>query len=251
MAYLSRRDIEDLKPSIEKAVYKTLGNSDSSVLRVAIDGLTNGYDRRRIADKLDSYVDSKKASRLAERIQNLVDDLESSRKSKKRSYDDDRDRDRDSKKSKSDSNRDRDRDREKDRDSMDRREKHLSDKDGVIRNLKMDPLPPPSKNNISLANIKIPQPSIYGIPSGLLNKGDAEKARKIAQLQVRKLIILILTNTLIFLYFFRLRLKVSYPPAYWPTPFKFPLFPISPNLSFWMRREGPSINQVKPFNLLM
>ncbi|ENN82859.1 hypothetical protein HUJ04_010091 [Dendroctonus ponderosae] len=190
MAYLSRREIEDLKPSVERAVYKTLGNSDSSVLRVVIDCLTSGYDRRKIADKLDSYIDSKKASRLSERIQDLLDDVDATRKSKKRSYDGDRDRDRDrdSKKSKNDSNRDRERDREsRSRDSMSGREKekHLSDKDGIMRNLKMDPLPPPSKNSISLANIKIPQPSIYGIPTGLLNKGDAEKARKIAQLQAQ------------------------------------------------------------------
>lgn len=192
MAYLSRREIDDLKPSVEKAVYKTLGSSDSSVLKAAIECLANGHDRRKIADKLGTYIDNKKATRLAERIQDLVDDLESSRKSKKRSYDDDRDRDRDSKKSRSitSSKREnsRERDKEKDREvihSKPEKEKHLSDKDGIIRNLKMDPLPPPTKNNISLANIKIPQPSIYGIPSGLLNKGDAEKARKIAQLQAQ------------------------------------------------------------------
>ncbi|KAF7283864.1 hypothetical protein GWI33_022898 [Rhynchophorus ferrugineus] len=181
MAYLSRREIDDLKPSIEKAVYKTLGSSDSSVLRAAVDCLTNGYDRRKIADKLGAYIDSKKASRLAERIQDLVEDLESSRKSKKRSYDDDRDRDRDSKKTKTISSK---REDERDRDKHDKR-KHNSDKDGPNKNSKMDPLPPPSKNNVALGNLKIPQASIYGIPSGLLNKGDAEKARKIAQLQAQ------------------------------------------------------------------
>lgn len=180
MAYLSRREIDDLKPSIEKAVYKTLGNSDSSVLRATVDCLTNGYDRRKIADKLGTYIDGKKATRLAERIQDLVDDLESSRKSKKRSYDDDRDRDRDTKKTKTISSK---REDERDRDRYDKR-KHISDKDASSKNSKMDPLPPPSKNNVALGNLKIPQASIYGIPSGLLNKGDAEKARKIAQLQV-------------------------------------------------------------------
>ncbi|XP_066248608.1 U4/U6 small nuclear ribonucleoprotein Prp3 [Euwallacea similis] len=185
MAYLSRREIEDLKPNIEKAIYKTLGNGDTSVLRVAIDCLNNGYDRRRIADKLDSYVDSKKATKIADRIQGLIDDFEISRKSKKRSYDDERDRDRDkgSKRGKRDGSRERDRGR--DSQSGHEKDKHLSEKDGIVRNLKMDPLPPPSKTNISIGNIRIPQPSIYGIPTGLLKKGDAEKARKIAQLQAQ------------------------------------------------------------------
>lgn len=188
MAYLSRREIEDLRPLVEKAVYKTLNGSDSSVFRAAIDCLTNGYDKRKISDKLGEYIDNKKATKLAERIQYLLDDIESNRKSKKRSYDDDRDRD--SKKTKlSSSKRDdgRESERERDRDKFDRHSKprHLSDKDGIIRNSKMEPLPPPSKNNISLGSLKIPQASIYGIPSGLLNKGDAEKARKIAQLQAQ------------------------------------------------------------------
>lgn len=183
MAHLSRREIDELKPSIEKAIYKTLGNSDSSVLRVAVDCLTNGYDRRKIADKLDSYVDSRKATKLADRIQDLIDDLEAARRTKKRSYDDDRDRDRDSKKSKIENSRDRDRE-SRSRDIPRDKEKHGSDRNGSSRSHKMDPLPPPSKNSISLASIKIPQPNIYGIPTGLLNKGDAEKARKIAQLQV-------------------------------------------------------------------
>ncbi|KAL1505948.1 hypothetical protein ABEB36_005391 [Hypothenemus hampei] len=187
MAYLSRRDIDDLKPSIERAVYKTLGNNDSSVFRVVVDCLTNGCDRRKIADKLDAYVDSKKAGRLADRIQDLLDGLESTRKLKKRSYDDDRDRDRDSKKGKRDSSRDRDRDREsRARESFLGRDKdkHFSEKDNNGR--KADALKSESKNNANLPNLKLPQPSIYGIPSlptGLLNKGDAEKARKIAQLQ--------------------------------------------------------------------
>jgi U4/U6 small nuclear ribonucleoprotein PRP3 len=44
---------------------------------------------------------------------------------------------------------------------------------------------PIGKNNLNISNLNIPQPSIYGIPMGLLNRGDADKARKLAQLQAQ------------------------------------------------------------------
>lgn len=163
MSYLSRRDLDELKSPIDKLVYKTLGTSDSSVVRTAVDCLSNGYDRRRTADKLSSYLDSKKAGRLTEKIFDLVEDHRSIHRSKKRSHDEDRDRD--SKRSKTSRFDERDTDEKK------------PDKKA--------PLPPPSKNNVSIANLSIPPPSIYGIPMGLLNRGDADKARKIAQLQAQ------------------------------------------------------------------
>ncbi|KAJ8961458.1 hypothetical protein NQ318_014706 [Aromia moschata] len=168
MSYLSRRDIDDLKSSIDKLVYKTIGNNDSSVVRMAVDCLSSGYDKRKTADKLGSYLDSKKASRLAEKIFDLVEDHKSSHRSKKRSHEDERDRD--SKRSKTSSSR---HDTEKSR-----------NKPGEVVEKKLYE-PPPNKNNVSIANLNIPPPSIYGIPMGLLNRGDADKARKIAQLQAQ------------------------------------------------------------------
>ncbi|XP_060523896.1 U4/U6 small nuclear ribonucleoprotein Prp3 [Cylas formicarius] len=169
MSYLSRRDVEDLKPSIDKLVYKTVGGSDSSLLRSAIDCITNGYDRRKTADKLSSYIDTKKAGRLAEKLFDLISDWESAHKSKKRNHEDDRDRD--SKRSKTSSS-----------------SKTENKNSGEKRSSKIDSLPT-SKNNISIANLNIPAPSIYGIPMGipmgLLNRGDADKARKIVQLQAQ------------------------------------------------------------------
>ncbi|XP_018561348.1 U4/U6 small nuclear ribonucleoprotein Prp3 [Anoplophora glabripennis] len=170
MSYLSRRDIDDLKPSIDKVVYKTLGSSDSSVLRTAVDCISSGYDKRKTADKLGSYLDNKKAYRLAEKLFDLIEDYRSSHRTKKRSHDEERDRD--SKRPKTNSSRHEGKESERPRSKNEAGEKKLYE-------------PPPSKNNVSIANLSIPPPSIYGIPMGLLNRGDADKARKIAQLQAQ------------------------------------------------------------------
>lgn len=83
MSYLSRREIDDLKPAIDKAVYKLLGTGDSSLVNTAVHCLNSGYDRRKTTDKLSSYVDSKRASRLAEKVFDIFDDVR--HKSRKRS----------------------------------------------------------------------------------------------------------------------------------------------------------------------
>lgn len=165
MSYLSRRDIDDLKTPINKVVHKVLGSSDSSVLRTATDCLSKGYDRRKITDKLTSYIDSKKASRLAEKLIDLVEDFKNSHQSKKRAHEDDREKDtKYQKTSRFDV-----KENEKKGERVDKRESVSFG----------------NKNNVSIANLNIPPPSIYGIPMGLLNRGDADKARKIAQLQAQ------------------------------------------------------------------
>ncbi|XP_044259581.1 U4/U6 small nuclear ribonucleoprotein Prp3 [Tribolium madens] len=193
MSYLSRREVEDLKPSIDKAVYKLLGSSDSSLVSTAVHCLNSGYDRRKTTDKLSSYVDSKKATRLAEKIFDLVEDYHALHRSKKRSRDDSRERD--SRRSKSryddrDSRHDSERNKSKSSEIMESAQKQIEERkralDGAL-----------SKNSVT--NINIPQASIYGIPMGLLNRGDADKARKIAQLQAQiksKLSSGILTNAI-------------------------------------------------------
>lgn len=175
MSYLSRREVDELKPSIDKAVYKLLGSSDSSLVSAAVHCLNSGYDRRKTTDKLSAYVDSKKAVRLAEKIFDLVEDFHASHRSKKRSRDDSRDRD--SKRSKSryedrDSKHDSDKTKSKSSEIMESAQKQIEERKRAL-----------DKNNFS--NLNIPQPSIYGIPMGLLNRGDADKARKIAQLQAQ------------------------------------------------------------------
>lgn len=193
MAYLSRKEVDDLKPSIDKAVYKLLGSNDSSLVNTVIHCLNSGYDRRKTVDKFESYLDGKKASRLADKIFDLVDDVRASHKTKKRSHEEtrDRERERDTKRSKTTSSgRSYEGEREppppkpeklssnKIKEMMENAQKEIEE-----RKRTLDTLPP--KNNVNISNITIPPANIYGIPSGLLNRGDADKARKIAQLQAQ------------------------------------------------------------------
>lgn len=187
MSYLSRKEIDELKPSIDKAVYKVLGSSDSALVSTAVHCLSSGYDKRKTTDKLSSYVDSKKASRLAEKIFDLVEDIRVYR-SKKRSRDDSREREsRRSKTSRHENERDSKSDSDKSKLSSSKIKEMMEHAQKQIEERKksLDSLPLPSKNNVSIANISIPTPSIYGIPMGLLNRGEADKARKIAQLQAQ------------------------------------------------------------------
>ncbi|EAT36165.1 AAEL011745-PA [Aedes aegypti] len=97
MSYLSRRELEDIRPALDKLVYKVLGSSDSSVLSTIESNLHSGFDRRKLIDKLSSFVESKRASRLSDKVEDLLDGLKSSHRSKKRSHEEDG-RERDTKK---------------------------------------------------------------------------------------------------------------------------------------------------------
>ncbi|XP_023021766.2 pre-mRNA processing factor 3 [Leptinotarsa decemlineata] len=163
MSYLSRRDVDDLKPSIEKVIYKTLGHNDSSVARTAADCVSSGYDRKKMADKLGVYLDSKKAKRIAEKIHDLVEDYKSSHRSKKRPRDEE-----DSRSSKNESKFD-----------------NKDSQGAKLKSIESEKKTTSANKNVNIANLNIPPPSIYGIPMGLLNRGDADKARKIAQLQAQ------------------------------------------------------------------
>ncbi|XP_058464376.1 U4/U6 small nuclear ribonucleoprotein Prp3 [Malaya genurostris] len=100
MSYLSRRDLEGLRPNLNKIVYKVLGDSDSSVLSTIESNLHSGFDRRKLIDKLSPFLDNKKASRLSDKVEDFLDQLKSSSyRSKKRSHEEDS-RERDVKKAK-------------------------------------------------------------------------------------------------------------------------------------------------------
>lgn len=180
MSYLSRKEVDDLKPAIDKAVIKLLGDNDSSLVSTAIYCLNSGYDKRKTADKLSSYVDSKRATRLSEKIFDLVDDARSSYKSRKRSRSRDREKERDSKRNKNARNYDSDRETDKVKLSSSKIKEMMQNAQKQIEERKktLDTLP-------SKQDSPIPPSSIYGIPMGLLNRGDADKARKIAQLQAQ------------------------------------------------------------------
>ncbi|XP_073964455.1 uncharacterized protein [Choristoneura fumiferana] len=90
---LSRREAEELRPSLDRAIYRTIGKSDSSLLSTVSYCLTSGYERRKIIDKISSHIDSKKASKLADKILALAQELVSSSKSTKRKHESEEKRD--------------------------------------------------------------------------------------------------------------------------------------------------------------
>lgn len=190
MSLLSRREIEDLKPTIDKAVYKLLGSNVSSLVSTTVHCLNSGYDKRKTTEKLSSYVDSKKATRLADKIFDLIEDYQVR---KKRSYDDEGgDRERDPKRSKSRHDNKEFFDRKKSNEIMESAQRQIEERKKALDIKAM-------KSGLGVNNLNIPQASIYGIPMGLLNRGDADKARKIAQLQAQiksKLSSGILTNAI-------------------------------------------------------
>lgn len=177
-SYLSRKDIEELKPSIDRVVYKILGETDSSVVNALEKCLHSGYDKRKTEDKIASYVESRKAYKIVDKVFDLVDDL--NHRAKKRPHDETRDRE-SSKRSKT-SREDRDRDRDYDNDKS-----TFSPTD--IKKMMANAKNEIEERKKNLENIKTPQmppvQMVYGIPMGLLNRGDADKARKIAQLQAQ------------------------------------------------------------------
>ncbi|XP_072941310.1 U4/U6 small nuclear ribonucleoprotein Prp3 [Epargyreus clarus] len=135
---LSRREVEELRSSLDRAIYRTIGKSDGSLLSTVGSCLTNGYERRKIIDKISAHIDSKKASKLADKILALAQEFISTSKTQKRKHDGDKDRDikrsrHDDKHEPRDDKRDKqekDKEREKDRDKDKEREREKEDKIG-------------------------------------------------------------------------------------------------------------------------
>lgn len=86
MSHVSRRDLESLRPDLQKIVTRVVGKSDSAVLEEIEHCLYNGYDRRKISDKLAVFVDGRKATRMSEKLEDLLDDFRV--KSRKRASED-------------------------------------------------------------------------------------------------------------------------------------------------------------------
>lgn len=85
---LSRKEIDELKPDLEKISTKVVGSVDERIISIFERGLYNGYDKEKFANKLSSIVDNKKALKLAEKIDSIMDFYRDAPKSKKRHYDD-------------------------------------------------------------------------------------------------------------------------------------------------------------------
>lgn len=100
MAYLSRQEIENLRPDLDKMVYRVLGSSDSEVRNIVENCLYSGFDRKRTMEKLNDVIDSKKASRMYDKLEDILEDFKNNPKARKRPYEEEERKDREFKKPK-------------------------------------------------------------------------------------------------------------------------------------------------------
>lgn len=93
MSHLTQRDIESMRTDLDRIVEKIVGDPNDDIRAVIEKCLYNGYDRKRTADKLINWIDSKKANRLYDKIHDVVDEYKNgSSKIKKRFADEDDDK---------------------------------------------------------------------------------------------------------------------------------------------------------------
>ncbi|KAM7281945.1 guanylate cyclase 32E [Ixodes scapularis] len=85
---LSRKDVEELKPWIDRTVEKFLGFNEPTLVTAAVSCLSNGYDKRKTTDKLSSLLDDAKAAKLSEQLFETIEDLKVKQKMKKKKEDD-------------------------------------------------------------------------------------------------------------------------------------------------------------------
>lgn len=85
-SYLSRHEIDDIRPELDRMVYKVLGNSDSAVRTVVEQCLHGGFDRKRTTEKLADVLDSRRAAKMYDRLEDLLSSYRSSSRSRKRGH---------------------------------------------------------------------------------------------------------------------------------------------------------------------
>ncbi|XP_023218247.1 U4/U6 small nuclear ribonucleoprotein Prp3-like [Centruroides sculpturatus] len=81
---LSRRDLDDLKPWIDRTVQKFLGFREQTLVTAALNCLSSGYDKRKTTDKLSQLLEESKASKLADQLFATIDDLKIKNRSKRK-----------------------------------------------------------------------------------------------------------------------------------------------------------------------
>ncbi|XP_064463829.1 U4/U6 small nuclear ribonucleoprotein Prp3-like isoform X2 [Ornithodoros turicata] len=72
---LSKKDVEELRPWIDRTVEKFLGFSEPTLVTAAVSCLSNGYDRKKTTDKLSSLLDDTKAGKLSDKLFEAIEDL--------------------------------------------------------------------------------------------------------------------------------------------------------------------------------
>ncbi|KAL0130044.1 hypothetical protein PUN28_001970 [Cardiocondyla obscurior] len=188
MSYLTRKEIDEMKPQIEKAVHKFLGFSEPAIVTTAVNCINSGYDKRKTADKLSALLEDKKASKLTEKIFTIYDDTKASQKNKKRSHPEDKDKDKDAKKSrfkddetKNEKPIDIQLSADKIKQMMANAQREIEERKRALKAIKQEDVSakPTFKGRDTLPTIG----SMYN--QGLLSKTDSDKARKIAALQAQ------------------------------------------------------------------
>ncbi|XP_058801099.1 U4/U6 small nuclear ribonucleoprotein Prp3 [Phymastichus coffea] len=209
--HLSRREVDELRPLIDRSISRFLGISEPSITSTALHCLEAGYDKRKTAAKLSALLDDKKAAKVAEKIFVVYDDVKASHKSKKRTHDE-RDKEKDKERERI---REKERERERERDAKRPRTKendskkssrsnHVSlteeQKDKEKAKAFMENAQKAIKERQMAMGHKVPRQELEAIKPllnesllvntvgstyshGLLTKPDAAKAQKLAALQ--------------------------------------------------------------------
>ncbi|XP_037813675.1 U4/U6 small nuclear ribonucleoprotein Prp3 isoform X1 [Lucilia sericata] len=84
MSYYTRKEIDELHDDIASLAAKATADEEEkrSVISSIEHSLHNGYDRRRMCEKLEKYLDAKQSSRLVDKLQDRLDEYK--RKARKR-----------------------------------------------------------------------------------------------------------------------------------------------------------------------
>lgn len=69
---MTRKDLEEIKPKVDKIISKVLGSTDASIVTVVMNCVSSGHDARKICEKLCSLIDMEKASKIADRSLDVV-----------------------------------------------------------------------------------------------------------------------------------------------------------------------------------
>lgn len=86
----SQRDIDEIKPHLDRTIQKFLGFNEPALVTTAANCLLSGYDKGTASKTLATLLDEKKAAKLADKIYELAQSVKSSSKpSRKRQQKDD------------------------------------------------------------------------------------------------------------------------------------------------------------------
>jgi U4/U6 small nuclear ribonucleoprotein PRP3 len=203
---LSKMDVEEIKPYVDRSVQKFLGSSEPSLVTAALNCLTSGYDKWITSDKLASLLDEKKAARLTKLIFDMVEQLKLSQRASQRRHHESEPKQEDkdaSKKAKMKSN------TEPEvttisapgnpspgqlttlqiKEVMANAQKMIEERKRALNALAADEIPPVLSFIFHNENAVPIRPTLYGLPPtavpSLMQRGDTDKARKIAQLQAQ------------------------------------------------------------------